>query len=60
MTLNQKKYYLLGLQEAVNLIDIELANTQMCEELTNDMHQYSCKICRMHIQELLDALSNNL
>jgi hypothetical protein len=63
MTPNQKKYYLLGLQDAINEIDLEIKYAKdypLINKHLLEQHIISCRICKAGVETLVEAVSNNL
>lgn len=63
MTSNQYDYYILGLEDAIREIDLELKNSKifpMDSKLTNDLHVHSCRICKALVQYHLEGVKLGL
>lgn len=57
---DQKKYYLLGLQDAVNEIQLEIKSSQGMTGEAGIAYRYTCRVCESLIEDLIKAISNNL
>jgi hypothetical protein len=60
MTPNQKIYYLMGLQDAVNEIQLEIKSSQGMTGEAGIAYRYTCRVCESLIEELIEGLKNNL
>jgi hypothetical protein len=60
MTPNQKKYYLMGLQDAVNEIQLEVTSTQSLQGEAGVAYRYTCRVCESLIEGLIEGVKNNL
>jgi hypothetical protein len=63
MTPDQKKYYLLGLQDAIREIDLEIKYAKdypLIHKHLLEQHIISCRNCKDGVETLIEAVSNNL
>jgi hypothetical protein len=61
MTPNQRKYYLLGLQDAIREIELESECTEYrIQGPALFCYQYACDECKANIESLIEGVKNNL
>jgi hypothetical protein len=63
MTPEQKKYYLMGLKDAINEIELEIKYAKdylLINKHLLEHHIVSCRICKAGVETLVEAVRNNL